>query len=58
MRFQLSELKAISALAGEMIHARLLPHSTLSAIRESVGWTIWRDHPADVGRQLLIDDRT
>jgi hypothetical protein len=37
VRFQLSQLKTISALAGEMIHAWLLPHQ-LSPPFESVGW--------------------
>jgi hypothetical protein len=35
--FQLSQLRAISALAAKMIHARLLPHQ-LSPPYESVGW--------------------
>ena len=35
MRFQVSQLKTISALAAKMIHARLSPrHPTLSAIRK------------------------
>jgi hypothetical protein len=35
VRFQLSQLKTISALAAKMIHARLSPrHPTLSAIRK------------------------
>jgi hypothetical protein len=35
VRFQLSQLKTISALAAKMIHARLPPrHPSLSAIRK------------------------
>ena len=55
MRFQLSQLKAISALAGEMIHARRLPHQlALSAIRKC---GLDDGVLAEVG-QLLIDCST